>query len=207
MDFGYVSLELAPWIRSGLRLGHFAGIILGVGAATLLDLIILRFVLTRRIDQAHIHIIIFAAGVITAGLVLLWISGIGFFVYYWFFDPDKMHNPKLVAKIIIVGVLTANAFLVNLFVLPQVKVQIGQRLLDGLSMRHCVFLVLIGTVSAISWVVPVILGVVPQLNGTIPAWVILASYAVLVLSANIIIGIVLIMLPHQHRRGFGVRGF
>jgi hypothetical protein len=66
MDGGSLSLELVPWIKSGLRLVHFAGIILGVGAATLLDLIIFRFVLTRRIDETSIRIIIFSSTVITA---------------------------------------------------------------------------------------------------------------------------------------------
>jgi hypothetical protein len=200
MDFGTISLELVPWIRSGLRLVHFAGIILGVGAATLLDLIIFRFVMTRRIEETDIRIIVFASHVIMVGLALLWVSGLGFFVYYWFFDPSKIPNPKLVAKIIIVSVLTLNAFLVHSFVLPQITIQIGQYLLDGLSKFHCFLLIAIGTISAISWYVPLVLGIVPQFNNTIPAEVILASYAVLVLSVNVIIQIALMIIPYQPRR-------
>jgi hypothetical protein len=207
MDLGSISLEPIPWILSGLRLVHFAGIILGIGAATLLDLVIFRFVLTKRIEKNHISIIIFSSHVIITGLVLLWISGIGFFVYYWLYDPPKIDNPKLVAKVIIVGMLTLNAFLVHFFVLPQVTTQIGQRLLDGLSKSRCFFLIFIGTVSAISWYVPLILGIVPQFNNTIPTGIILASYAALVLSVNVVAGIVVIILPHQRRRKHGVRDF
>lgn len=193
MEVGYLSLEIVPWIRSGLRLVHFAGIILGIGAATLLDLIIFRFVLTRRIEESYIRVIIFSSHIITVGLVLLWISGVGFFIY----DTTNMDNPKLLAKIIIVTVLTLNAFLVHLFVLPQVEIQIGQHLFDGLSKWHCFLLILIGTISAISWYVPMILGIVPQLNNTIPSEIILASYSALILSVNVIIQIVLVIIQHQ----------
>lgn len=170
---------------------HFAGIILGVGAATLLDLIIFRFVMMRRIEETYIRLIDFASRVITSGLVLLWVSGIGFLIFYQLFDPTKLDNPKLFAKFVIVGVLTLNAFLVHHFVLPQVEIQIGQHLFDGLARLHRFLLILIGTISAISWYVPLILGVVPQFNNTIPSEVILVSYTVLILLVNIIIQIVL----------------
>jgi hypothetical protein len=191
---GSISLELAPWIRSGLRLVHFAGIILGIGAATLLDLIIFRFVLTRRIEDAQVRVIVFSSHIITAGLVLLWISGVGFFVYYWFNDPGKIDNPKLVAKVIIVGVLTLNALLVHSFVLPQVETSIGQRLLDGVSAARSFCLIFIGTLSAISWYVPLILGIVPQFNNTLPAEIILAGYATLIISVNLISLLALVII-------------
>lgn len=200
MDWGYISLEPIPWIRSGLRLIHFAGIILGVGAATLLDLIILRFVLIRKIEESYIAIIDFASLVIIFGLSLLWFSGMGFFVYYSFFDIAKIDNPKLFAKFVIVGVLTLNAFLVHHFIIPQVEIQIGQHLFDGLTKFHRFLLILIGTISAISWYVPLVLGIVPQLNNTIPSDVILVSYAVLILFVNIIIQIFLVTIQQQSRQ-------
>ena len=196
MDFGHMPLELAPWIRSGLRLIHFAGIILGVGATTLLDLIIFRFIITKRVEETYIRIVVFSSHVITIGLVLLWFSGIGFLGYYWFDDPTKLNNPKLVAKVIIVAVLTLNSIMVQTFALPQIEIQIGQHLLDGLSRFHCFLLILIGTISAISWYVPLILGIVPQFNNTIPAAIILASYSILIVSVNVVIQIILLIMHH-----------
>lgn len=183
--------SVVPWIRSGLLLVHFAGIILGVGAATLLDLIIFRFVLTKRIEEAYISIIEFSSNIITIGLCLIWLSGIGLLIYYGFVDPLKIDNPKLFAKFIIVGVLTLNAFLVHHFVMPVVEIQIGQHLLDGLSRLHRFFLILIGTVSAVSWYVPLALGIVPQFNNVVPVDVILIGYAIIILLVNIIIQITL----------------
>jgi hypothetical protein len=200
MDLGYISTEIGPWIRSGLRLIHFAGIVLGVGSATLLDLIIFRFVLTRRVDINSIHIIIFASYIIMTGLVLLWISGIGFFGYYWWYDPVKIDNPKLVAKIIIVTILTINAFFVHSMVIPQIKGQVGlnfgTHLLTGLPFVHSFLLTFIGTVSAISWYIPLILGIVPQFNNTIPFEIILAGYAMLILSVNVIIQIAMVIMRY-----------
>ncbi len=180
-----------PWVTSGFRLGHMSGIVLGVGATTLLDLIIFRFVLTKKIEKNLVPVILFSSYVIFAGLMLLWLSGLGFSAYYWVYDPAKVGNPKLWAKVTIVGVLTLNAILIHYFVLPQITTQVGRRLFDGLSRFHCFLLVLIGTISAISWYVPLVLGVVPQFNH-VSAENILTSYAALVLSASVLIQIVLV---------------
>jgi hypothetical protein len=193
-----ITPDIILWIRTALRLVHFAGIILGVGAATLLDLIILRFALIKRIIQTDIRIIVFSSKIIAIGLALLWFSGIGFLIYYSLFDPSKLDNPKLIAKIIIVATLTLNALLVHFFVLPQINIQIGQYLLQGLSAFHRFLLVLIGSISAISWYVPLILGIVPQFNNVVPAEIILAAYATLVLSVNAVIGIAILIIPSKN---------
>jgi hypothetical protein len=183
----FLSADPAAWIRTGLRVVHFCGLVLGVGAATLLDLIIARFVLMRGISKEHIHVIDFSSKIVTVGLSLLWISGIGFLFYYGFFDPPKLQNPKIWAKIAIVAVLSINGILVHFFVLPRIRNQVGKRLLDGLSQFHCSLLLLAGTVSAISWYVPLMLGAIPQLNFVVPAEAILVSYALLLIAVNTVI--------------------
>lgn len=179
-----LSSDPASWIRTGLRVVHFCGLVLGVGAATLLDLIIARFVLMRGISKEHVHVIEFSSKVVTVGLGLLWISGVGFLIHYGFFDPEKLQNPKIWAKIAIVAVLTVNGILVHYFVLPRIRIQLGKRLLDDLSHSHCSLLLLAGTVSAISWYVPLMLGAIPQLNFVVPAEAILLSYALVLIAVN-----------------------
>jgi len=179
-------------IFSVLRLLHFEGIVLGIGSATLLDLILLRFALSRVIREEHVKIVIFSSQIVTIGLILLWVSGIGFFLHYWYFNPIKLENTKLLAKVIIVEVLTLNAFLVHYFVLPQIKMQIGQRLFDDLSWFPCFLMVFIGTVSVISWYVPLVLGVVKQFN-FIPAELILSDYSILIFLVNVIVQTALII--------------
>ena len=181
------SSDPIAWVKTGLRVAHFCGLVLGVGAATLLDLIIARFVLMRGISTEHVHVIDFASKIVTVGLGLLWISGIGFLIHYGLFDPAKLQNPKIWAKIAIVAVLSINGVLVHYLVLPRIRSQVGQRLLDGLSHFHCSLLLLAGTVSAISWYVPLMLGAIPQLNFVVPAEVILISYALLLIAVNTVI--------------------
>jgi hypothetical protein len=172
------------WIRTGLRVVHFCGLVLGVGAATLLDLIIARFILMRGISYEHVYVVDFSSKIVTIGLGLLWISGIGFLVHYGVFEPAKLQNPKIWAKIAIVAVLSINGLLVHYFVLPRIRNQVGKRLLDGLSPFDCSLVLLAGTVSTISWYVPLILGAIPQLNYVVPAEVILSSYALLLITVN-----------------------
>jgi hypothetical protein len=110
-----------------------------------LDLIIARFILTRGISHEHVYVVDFSAKIVTIGLGLLWISGIGFLFHYGIW-----------AKIAIVAVLTINGLLVHFFVLPRIRKQVGKRLLDQLSPFDCSLVLLAGTVSAISWYVPLI---------------------------------------------------
>lgn len=175
------------WIRTGLRVVHFCGLVLGVGSATLLDLIIARFILMRGISYEHVYVVDFSAKVVAIGLALLWISGIGFLVHYGLFEPAKLQNPKVWAKIAIVAVLTINGLLVHFFVLPRIRKQVGKRLLDELSPFDCSLVLLAGTVSAISWYVPLMLGAIPQLNYVVPAEAILSGYALLLTVVNTVI--------------------
>jgi len=177
------SSDPAAWARTALRVVHFCGLVLGVGAATLLDLVIARFVLLRGISREHVQVIDFSSKVVTVGLGLLWFSGIGFLIHYGLFDPPKLWNPKIWAKITIVFVLSINGVFVHHFVLPHVRARIGKRLLDGVSYSRCSLLLLAGAVSAISWYVPLLLGAIPQLNFVVPAGVILGGYALILIAA------------------------
>ena len=186
-SFFQVLLSDPAWIKTGLRVVHFCGLVLGVGAATLLDLIIARFILMRGISFEHVYVVDFSSKIVTIGLGLLWISGIGFLIHYGIFEPAKLQNPKIWAKIAIVAVLSVNGLLVHYFVLPRIRNQVGKRLLDGLSPFDCSLVLLAGTVSVISWYVPLILGAIPQLNYVVPAEVILSSYALLLIAVNTVI--------------------
>lgn len=192
-------LTLDPaWIRTGLRVVHLGGLVLGVGSATLLDLIIARFILMRGISPEHVYIIDFSSKIVTIGLALLWISGIGFLIHYGFYEPAKLENPKVWAKIAIVGILSINGLLVHYFLLPRIREQVGKRLLEGLSPFDCSLVLLAGTVSVISWYVPLILGAIPQLNFVVPAEVILSGYALLVIGVNVIIQVAIAFFLRGH---------
>jgi hypothetical protein len=174
-----LSPEAALALKSGLRVLHFIGLVLGLGAATLLDLIILRFLATRQVSADNCQIVEFSAKVVTVGLALLWISGFGLLLHYRLFDPAHLGNQKVWAKIAIVGILTLNGMFIHHSVLPLVRRNIGRGLFEGLSESQRSLLLASGVVSGTSWYVPLLLGSIPQLNFVVPAWVILCAYGVL----------------------------
>ena len=185
MDTAVVPFGLSPdtvvTLRIVLRNLHFIGLGIGLGAASLLDLLILRFLHQRTVTRAHVRWISFGSHVITVGLVLLWLSGLGFITHYALFDPAKLMNQKIWAKMVIVAILTLNGVFIHYVVLPTVRRGVGQNLFVDISRPHRGILLASGVVSGLSWYVPLVLGATPQLNW-LPMWLILGVYAVLVMS-------------------------
>ncbi|CAN7762788.1 MULTISPECIES: hypothetical protein [unclassified Ensifer] len=171
--------EPATTLKSALRIVHFLGLALGLGAATVLDLLILRFLLKGKISKEHLAVFQFGSSIVNAGLMILWASGIGFLIYYGIFDPAKLGNEKVWAKIAIVLILTINGMFIHSIILPKIKEQVGRSLMDGMtSTQRSAFLVS-GAVSATSWYVPMMLGALPQLNFVVPMATVLLVYAAL----------------------------
>ncbi len=190
------SPEVTLALKTGLRVTHFVGLVLGLGAATSLDLIILRFLAKGTVSSDHYHTVEFASKVVSAGLLLLWISGFGFLLHYGLFDPAKLGNQKIWAKMAIVAVLTLNGVFIHRSVLPILRRNIGRNLFDGLTSMQRGLLLASGVVSATSWYVPLLLGSVPQLNFVVPAWIILSVYAALLsVGIGVTQGIAQIVIP------------
>ena len=124
-------LDPVASIKTGLRIVHFIGLALGLGAATVLDLMILKFFLRGKVTSDQWNVFHFGSRIVNAGLILLWITGLGFLAYYSAFDPIRLGNEKVWAKMTIVLILTINGIFLHMAVLPKVKAQIGRSLLDG----------------------------------------------------------------------------
>jgi hypothetical protein len=172
------------FVKGGIRIVHFIGLGLGLGTATFLDLMMMRFMLRQKIRRSHVQAFEFGTKVVTAGLVMLWISGLAFLVYYWAFDPEKLGNPKIWAKLSVVGVLTVNAVFLHKAVLPVVEQQVARTLFDGLSLYQRVLMVVGGATSVTCWYVPVALATIPQFNNSMPANQIWAMFCALLIANN-----------------------
>lgn len=163
-----------------LRFLHFVGLAVGLGGATLLDLMLLRFFVRQRVCAEHVEIFEFSSKVINTGLKLLWLTGFGFLLHYALFDSVKLQNPKVHAKLAVVVILTLNGVFIHMMVLPHLRRQIGRTLFHGTGwLQRSVFFTS-GAVSAVSWYTPVVLGVFSQLNFSVPATQILVGYLALV---------------------------
>lgn len=180
--FDAVMADPQSLIRNALRFGHFFGLALGLGTATLMDFLIARFFVTRQINKSMLDLFSFCAHMVSLGLVILWITGIGFLAFYWHFDPENLTNPKIHAKIAIVGVLTLNGLIIHRTVLPFLLSQQGKRLFEDVAPMRAKLLLTTASISAVSWYCPLIIANLPQLNFVVPMFEILSAYAAILVT-------------------------
>jgi hypothetical protein len=177
--------------RGIIRIFHFIGLSMGLGAATLLDLMIIRFFLGQEMTQQKFEMFRFLADLVNVGLKLLWVTGLSFLIFYWMTDPVKLGNEKVWAKMVIVAILTINGVFIHRTVIPFMHGQIGQTMLAGVPFRKKFTFVTMGMISFVSWYGPVIIANLPQLNFQVPMVQILIAYAVVLLSVMTVAHVVL----------------
>ncbi|MGF3025966.1 hypothetical protein ACQVP2_24440 [Methylobacterium aquaticum] len=164
---------------------HLIGLCFGLGGATMLDFWILRWMRWGSLPAEIARIFLFVSKVVTVGLALLWLSGLGFLAVYAVESPEKFGNPKLWAKITVVLALTINGLLIHALVLPGVLRDIRRPMLDGVSgVRTGIFLVS-GAVSGVSWYTAFALGLMRELNGVVPTGLLLALWLSAVMAASL----------------------
>ncbi|WP_199720936.1 hypothetical protein [Azospirillum cavernae] len=190
----HLSDETVLALRVALRLLHFIGLVLGLGAATLLDLMLFKRRKEPLTDDMVATVEMFSK-VVFFGLALLWISGVGFLLHYAQFDPQKLANPKVLAKIVIVFILSINGFFIHSLVLPHIRANVGWPCLAQLNRGRRWLFCSIGAVSAVSWYAPLLLGAVPQFNFVVPTLTILTGYAI-ILSLAMLAAIVSLLPQH-----------
>ncbi len=177
-----LSSEPEQMIRGIIRIFHFIGLSMGLGAATLLDLMIIRFFLGREMTSQTFEMFVFFSDLVSVGLKLLWVTGIGFLVFYYLNDPVKLSNEKVWAKMVIVGILSINGWFIHRTVLPFMYGQIGRTMLDGVPLRKKFIFVTTGMISFVSWYGPVVIANLPQLNFQVPMVQILIVYAIVLVT-------------------------
>ncbi|WP_373635507.1 hypothetical protein [Yoonia sp. SS1-5] len=178
--------------RGILRIFHFIGLALGLGAATLLDLMTLRFFWGRVMTQRDYDIFAFLSGFVAVGLKLLWVTGLGFLAFYWAFEPVKLGNEKVWAKMLIVAILTINGVFIHRTIIPFIYRQIGEPMLQGISRRKRHAFVTAGIVSFVSWYAPLVIANLPHLNFQVPMIQILEVYGLVLLAVMIVAHLVLV---------------
>lgn len=163
-------------LKTVFLLGHLAGLALGLGGVTVLDLYLLRFLRGASVRAADLDLVRFVARLVSFGLVLLWASGLGFIAEYWVTSPHLLMNGKLQAKILIVLLLTANGLLLHAQVLPMFARSLGRGLLEGLTRRHRILALGCAAISVTGWYAAFFLGALRELNFAAPPVVFLATY-------------------------------
>lgn len=146
---------------------HLVGLCFGLGGATMLDFWILRWMRWGGLPPEIARIFLFVSKVCSVGLILLWLSGLGFLAVYAVESPEKFQNPKLWAKITVVVVLTLNGLLIHGAILPGILRDVGRPMLEGISGKRTGIFLVSGAVSGVSWYAAFTLGLMRELNNVV----------------------------------------
>ncbi|MBX9926377.1 MAG: hypothetical protein K2Y05_08475 [Hyphomicrobiaceae bacterium] len=165
-------------LHTCIVVAHLIGLGLGVGGALITDGYVVRNAILSKIKPGVEETVSFLAGIVTVGLVLLWISGIALTAELLMTNPNFVNNEKFWAKVAIVVILTVNGLSIHHNILPLLRKQQGRRLFDGLDSEVKVFLAASGSISGVSWILPVLLGSAKEMSYVTPFEHVMAVYCV-----------------------------
>ncbi|MBI4132223.1 MAG: vitamin K epoxide reductase family protein [Candidatus Sungbacteria bacterium] len=160
---------------------HGLAAAVGVGAATVTDVLFFKFLKDLRISEEESDILRSVSQVIWLALAALLIAGL----VLWLADAEELNaSAKFLVKMIIVAVIIGNGALLNLWIAPRlIHISFGQRHvhIPG-ELRHARrFAFALGAVSITSWYSAFILG---SLHGVeVGFWPLLGLYIGVVAAA------------------------
>jgi len=101
-------------IYLALIIGHIAGTILGVGGATLIEVILNRSLADDQMSPDERSIMKSLFTTVRVGLVLAILTGFGFLLLYKFTGQTfRLYNPVLWAKLVIIMIIAVNTLLLQ----------------------------------------------------------------------------------------------
>ncbi|SFL74817.1 hypothetical protein [Methylorubrum salsuginis] len=164
---------------------HLIGLCFGLGGATMLDFWILRWMRWGGLPPEIARTFLFVSKVVSVGIALLWLSGLGFLAVYAVESPEKLANPKIVAKFVIVLALTINGLLIHALVLPSVLRDVSRPMFEGVSHTSTAVFLVSGAISGVSWYAAFALGLMRELNGRVSAGLLLTLWMAAVVVASV----------------------
>lgn len=166
-------------------IGHVIGVALGVGGATVSDALFLTSIFDNKIDKSELKLMKMASFIVIAGLLLLMVTGTGFFLV------GGLTSARFYAKMTIVFIATLNGVIMHYVAFPIFERCVKERLslLSAEFTRHAPLLVTAGAVSAVSWYTALILGMWRTLetsySGIMAVYLSILLFAIV--SANLIV--------------------
>ncbi|MDP2638394.1 MAG: vitamin K epoxide reductase family protein [Candidatus Levybacteria bacterium] len=163
---------------------HLFGVILGFGGALVTDIFFVKFLKDLKIVKEELNTLKTFSQIIWVGLGIILVSGSLLFLS----NPERyLNSAKFPVKMIAVGVIIFNGFILNSVVTPKLSsIPFGKLLTSEdrkmRSMRRAVFA--LGAVSTTSWWTAFVLGVMNR--SPAPFYVILGIYLLLLLGAVVV---------------------
>lgn len=165
-------------------IGHLIGLIFGLGGATFADLFSLRALRAGRFSQeAYLHLT-FVSFVVWVGLTILVLSGAGMIISHYLLSGVWYLPAKLLAKLILVGILIINGIVIHRSVLPVIAQAVDQPIHKTDLARHSRLFAMTAAISFISWWSTFTLGAWRSLPFELPT--ILLGYTILLASGLIV---------------------
>lgn len=159
-------MEVEVLMRPLLLLAHLVCLLVAAVGMAFCDYALL---VKRRIDMQLLEI---ASGLVAWALLALWVSGAAVVWLDTAFDLQVvMGQPKLLAKLTVVSLLTINGVLLHFWAFPALTAAIRRR-----RLRSVVPLVL-GSVSAASWLYAMFLGLAKPFSAALGYGGFMALYA------------------------------
>jgi uncharacterized membrane protein len=143
--------------KSYVTLLHLLGFAIGVGGATISDILFLRFLKDFKITIEEKEILKVMSQIVWVGLFIIVISGIGLFL------PESerlLDSAKFLTKMVVIGVIIINGALLNLLITPKLLTIAWKT--NGIDIRSTTrmsaWAFVFGAVSFVSWYTAFFLG-------------------------------------------------
>ncbi|MDP3964186.1 MAG: hypothetical protein Q8Q20_00815 [bacterium] len=161
---------------------HIAGVVLGVGAATISDILFLRVMRRQQLSVDELQIMKILGRVIWTGLALLFASGFGILISMGINNADLLsHAPaKVLVKLCITVIVFLNGLALHWYIHPLLE-KLSQQFDTGILFSRKGLMFTSGGLSIASWWTALILGAWRGLDQ--PFWIILGAYALFVLAS------------------------
>lgn len=162
---------------------HAFSAALGVGTVLVTDIFFMKFLKDYRISQSESEILDTLSQIVWFALGLLILTGIALFLPT---SAAYLVKTKFVAKLFVVGVITVNGVLLNLFIAPKlVKISFGEQPVDHPGELHHLrkMAYAFGGISIVSWIITFVLGSIRSLPFT--SGQIILAYVVIILGVVI----------------------
>lgn len=175
---------------------HFFASAVAVATILRTDFLILSYYtspLTRKVVE-RIH---GAKSVVSAALIVLWVSGLAICLQGYLGDPAYLLNQKLWMKVLVVLTLTANGWFLHRFAFQ--AIHRGVRLHEAMPHQRAM-LVLMASVSSTSWIFACFLGIGRALNNKHNFASLLSLY-LLMLGVSLVASLVLTHMLGRVARG------
>lgn len=143
---------------------HLLGFALGLGGATISDVMFLKSVKEKTITQEKFNTFKTLSGIIWIGLIILILSGAAMFtlIYIERGSIPMLASPRWQAKLIMVAIVLINGFVFMKKIFPVLRSAIGQSLTTGLLGKNIWLLAVSGTISIVSWYSIFVISVLPR---------------------------------------------